>query len=50
MGVPAEPEVFEQLANAGVRRVAHWLPSGPRSRVERALDTWENAIADYNPE
>ena len=33
-----------------MRRVAHWLPSGPRSRVERALDEWEAAITEYNPE
>ena len=50
MSVPADPKVFERLRDAGVRRVAHWLPSGPRFRVERALDTWEAAIAEYNPE
>ena len=50
MSVPADPRVFELLRNAGARRVARWLPSGPRSRVERALDAWEAAIAQYNPE
>jgi hypothetical protein len=50
MSVPADPKVFERLREAGVRRVAQWLPSGPRSRVERAMDTWEAAIAEYNPE
>jgi probable F420-dependent oxidoreductase len=50
MAVPADPKVFEQCREAGVRRVARWLPSGPRSRVERALDEWESAIAEYNPE
>jgi probable F420-dependent oxidoreductase len=50
ISVPADPKVFERLAEAGVRRVAQWLPSGPRSRVERALDEWEAAIADFYPE
>jgi probable F420-dependent oxidoreductase len=50
MSVPADPKVFERLRAAGVQRVSQWLPSGPRSRVERAMDTWEAAIADYNPE
>jgi probable F420-dependent oxidoreductase len=50
MSVPADPRVFERLRDAGATRVAQWLPSGPRSRVERALDAWEAAIAEYNPE
>ena len=50
MAVPADPKVFERLREAGVRRVAQWLPSGPRSRIERALDGWESAIGEYNPE
>jgi probable F420-dependent oxidoreductase len=50
ISVPADPKVFERLAELGVRRVAQWLPSGPRSRVERALDTWETAITDFYPE
>jgi alkanesulfonate monooxygenase SsuD/methylene tetrahydromethanopterin reductase-like flavin-dependent oxidoreductase (luciferase family) len=50
ISVPADPRVFEQLRSAGVRRVATWLPSGPRSRVEPALDEWEAAIAEYSPE
>jgi len=50
MSVPADPKVFEQLRDAGVRRVARWFPSGPRSRVEKAFDQWEAAIAEYNPE
>jgi alkanesulfonate monooxygenase SsuD/methylene tetrahydromethanopterin reductase-like flavin-dependent oxidoreductase (luciferase family) len=50
MSVPADPKVFEQLRDAGVRRVARWFPSGPRARVEQAFDKWEAAIAEYNPE
>jgi probable F420-dependent oxidoreductase len=45
MGAPADPAVLERLRDAGVRRVAHWLPSGGRSTVERALERWEDAIA-----
>jgi alkanesulfonate monooxygenase SsuD/methylene tetrahydromethanopterin reductase-like flavin-dependent oxidoreductase (luciferase family) len=29
------------------RRANHWLPSGPRSTVERTLDQWENAIGQF---
>lgn len=50
MSVPADPAVFERLRDAGVHRVAQWLPSGPRWRVEQALETWERAIAEYHPE
>jgi len=50
MSVPADPAVFEKLREAGVRRVAQWLPSGPRWQVEQALETWERAIAEYGPE
>ncbi|HTF08902.1 MAG TPA: TIGR03619 family F420-dependent LLM class oxidoreductase [Asanoa sp.] len=50
MSVPADPKIFAQLRDAGVRRVARWFPSGPRARVERAFDEWETAIAEYNPE
>lgn len=48
--VPEDPKVLERLREAGVKRASRWLPSGPRWRVERALDTWEAAIAEYNPE
>jgi alkanesulfonate monooxygenase SsuD/methylene tetrahydromethanopterin reductase-like flavin-dependent oxidoreductase (luciferase family) len=50
MSVPADPAIFERLREAGVRRVAQWLPSGPRWRVEQALEKWERAIAEYHPE
>jgi probable F420-dependent oxidoreductase len=46
MGVPADAEVLERYAQAGFRRVLHWLPSQHRSGVERALDAYESAIAD----
>jgi hypothetical protein len=50
MSVPADPKVFEKLREAGVERVARWFPSGPRWRLEQALEEWEKAIAEYNPE
>jgi probable F420-dependent oxidoreductase len=50
MSVPSDPKVFARLRDLGVQRVAQWLPSGPRPRVEAALEKWEAAIAEYNPE
>jgi probable F420-dependent oxidoreductase len=47
IGAPADAEAFEQLEAAGVDRVYTWLPSGPWSVVERALETWEAAISDF---
>lgn len=41
---PADPAKLEALAELGVSRVAHWLPSGKRSAVEPALERWEAAI------
>lgn len=46
IGVPADPAVLERMAQAGVRRVSRWLPSGPWSVVEPALDRWERAIGE----
>ncbi len=46
IGAPADAKAFEQLEAAGVDRVYTWLPSGPWSVVERALETWEAAIDD----
>jgi probable F420-dependent oxidoreductase len=47
LSAPADPAVLERMERAGVRRVNHWLPSGPRGTVERALDQWENAIGQF---
>ena len=46
IGVPADAKVLEQLQAAGARRACHWLPSGHRSVVERALEQWERAIGE----
>jgi probable F420-dependent oxidoreductase len=48
MAVPADARVLERIRDAGVRRVLHWLPSGPRGPVERALERWEQAITELN--
>jgi probable F420-dependent oxidoreductase len=50
IGLPADPHDLERVRDAGIRRAAHWLPSGPRSTVERALERWETAIAQLNGE
>ena len=47
MGVPADAKVLEGYAAAGFKRVVHWLPSAPRGPVERALDRYEAAIAEW---
>jgi probable F420-dependent oxidoreductase len=46
LSVPPEASVLEQLAAAGVDRASYWLPSGPWSKVEPALEKWEKAIAE----
>ena len=48
MGVPADPEVLEQLREAGVRRVVHWLPSDGRGAGGARAGRWENAIVELN--
>ncbi len=50
ISVPCDPRVLEELAVAGARRVAHWLPSGGRAVVEPALAEWERAIAEFTGE
>ena len=47
LSAPPDPAVLERMARAGVRRASHWLPSGPRGTVERALEQWENAISEF---
>jgi probable F420-dependent oxidoreductase len=47
MGIPADPKALEQYAEAGFRRAVHWLPSAGRGPVERAMDTFESAVAEF---
>ena len=50
MGVPADPKAIEECRREGITRAMHWLPSGGRSHVERALERWEAAAAEFNGE
>ncbi|MET7426187.1 LLM class F420-dependent oxidoreductase [Dactylosporangium sp. NPDC005555] len=47
LSAPADPAVLQRLHEAGVQRASRWIPSGPRSIVERGLEQWERAIADF---
>ncbi|MBU2666020.1 LLM class F420-dependent oxidoreductase [Actinoplanes bogorensis] len=46
LSVPPEAKALEECERAGVDRVSVWLPSGPWSRVEPALEKWEAAIGE----
>ena len=48
--VPADARVLSAYAGAGFQRAVHWLPSARRGPVERALDRYEAAIAEFNGE
>jgi probable F420-dependent oxidoreductase len=48
MGVPADARVLERCRDAGIARVAHWLPSANAGPVERALERFEDAVAELN--
>lgn len=50
MGVPADPAVLAAYAAAGFERAVHWLPSAQRGPVERALDAFEAAVAEFHGE
>lgn len=46
MGIPADPKVIEQYAEAGFDRALHWVPSAATSVIEAQLDKFEAATAD----
>ena len=50
IGVPPKAAAIDQLAEHQFQRAIHWIPSGNRSVVERALERWEAAIAEANGE
>src|SRR5580693_3703115 len=50
MGAPAKAAVLETYEAAGVRRVVRWIPSATLGPVERALERWEDAIAELHGE
>jgi probable F420-dependent oxidoreductase len=47
IGMPPKAEAIERCAALGVRRASLWLPTGGRSTVERNLEKWEAAIAEF---
>jgi probable F420-dependent oxidoreductase len=47
LSVPNDPMVLEQYAEAGAQRVVHWIPSAPRGPLERELERWESAVAEF---
>jgi probable F420-dependent oxidoreductase len=47
LGMPPKAEAIERCAELGVRRASLWLPTGGRSTVERNLEKWESAIAEF---
>nr|WP_296067800.1 LLM class F420-dependent oxidoreductase [uncultured Actinoplanes sp.] len=46
LSVPPDPRALERCEQAGIDRVSVWLPSGPWSVVEPALEKWERAIGE----
>jgi probable F420-dependent oxidoreductase len=48
ISVPADARALARVRDAGARRALHWLPTGGRSTVERALERWEAAIEELN--
>jgi probable F420-dependent oxidoreductase len=50
IGVPDDPAVLEKLHEGGCRRAIRWLPSSARPGLERALERWEAAIAEFSGE
>jgi probable F420-dependent oxidoreductase len=47
IGMPPKPGAIERCDKLGVRRASLWLPTGGRSTVERNLEKWEAAIAEF---
>ena len=46
MGAPAKPERLEEFEREGIDRVVRWIPSTARGPAERALERWEDAVAE----
>jgi probable F420-dependent oxidoreductase len=47
MGIPADPKIIEAYEDAGFDRLVYWLPAAGLGPVDRDLDTWESAIAEF---
>jgi probable F420-dependent oxidoreductase len=46
--VPADAAALAQLERLGVARGVHWLPSAHRGPLERALERFEDAVAELH--
>jgi probable F420-dependent oxidoreductase len=49
-GVPADPAALEELEAMGVDRAVYWLPSATRGPMERSLERFEDALAEFRGE
>jgi probable F420-dependent oxidoreductase len=47
IGMPPKADAIERCAGLGIRRANLWLQTGGRSTVERSLERWEAAIAEF---
>ena len=47
MGAPTKPEVLELWEREGIDRAVRWIPSTTRGPAERALERWEDALAEF---
>jgi len=47
IGIPADPRAFAAYEAAGFSRAIHWLPSAAQGPVDRELDAFESAIAEF---
>ncbi|WP_220505856.1 LLM class F420-dependent oxidoreductase [Microbispora sp. H10830] len=50
LSAPADPDALERCEKAGVARVMAWLPSAGYDWIQRAMDAFENALADLHGE
>ena len=50
IGVPADAAVIEGLEQAGITRVARWMPSAAQAPIEAALEQWESVVAQLHGE
>jgi len=46
MGAPAKPERLEEFEREGIDSVVRWIPATTLGPVERALERWEDAVAE----
>jgi probable F420-dependent oxidoreductase len=49
-GVPADPAALAELEELGVDRAVYWLPSTTRGPMERSLERFEDALAEFRGE